>query len=683
MKFISLKIIAHLIVILTVIITISGCRGSLPEGNLDREINSKYDDFAPILVGDNQLLFTSNKACFAGYIDKESKKGEDLFISSFYDNQWQDGKIFPTDYPTSGLNEGVVSILKSGEIVVGRAYDEKGFGGSDLYSGKYNSATREIENLKNLGQNINTKYWEAHPALLGNGNVLIFSSDRPGGTGGVDLLISYKEGNTWSKPKSLGKKFNTPGDEYSPFVYMAEDTILFFASNGRNDSFGELDIYYTYHKCGAGYDESGWYDVQHFNENINTTENEAFPFIDKDKKLYFASEQKGGLGGYDLYAKTVKIEPPCISLQITLIDDTDNKPINFEANITLSNTKTSERLTQTTKIPESKTEFRNICNGDYRLTITSEKYQEVNNIQKITLCNRDLVIKLVPQSQMISGVVIDSISGKPILMQAKIEYYKDGVIKYSSESSLPASDYTISDIMPGEYDVKISFPNAPLVNPNEIIRYWTKWEKVSVSLTNEQIVHQVVPFEYPLESVAYFVTGYYRINTQKNLRELENLLKGKLENCTYIEIPESKNKYYEDYRKRAPGIEKNLDEMIRSLDEKTFTLMLSEQGIDSKLEIRIWGFADPREILGNYVEGSVVHPNINVQKGAVMNNQVLSELRAFYTMKNIENLLNQKSEKYKLVKDRVKLVIEGKNVDTTPNKPYELRRHVRIFFLER
>lgn len=88
------------------------------------------------------------------------------------------------------------------------------------------------------------------------------------------------------------------------------------------------------------------------------------------------------MGGYDLYAKTVKIEPPCISLQITLIDDTDNKPINFEANITLSNTKTSERLTQTTKIPESKTEFRNICNGDYRLTITSEKFQEVNNIQK-------------------------------------------------------------------------------------------------------------------------------------------------------------------------------------------------------------------------------------------------------------------------------------------------------------
>ena len=209
MKFICKKIFCLILVVLISIITLTGCRGSLPEGNLDREINSKYDDFAPVLVEDNKLIFTSNKACVDGYIDNESKKGEDLFISSYSENLWQEGQLFPMDAPTTGLNEGVTTILKNGDAIVARAYDEGGFGGSDLYSAKFISGTGEIDNLKNLGANINTKYWEAHPTLLDNGKVLIFSSDRPGGLGGTDLWISYKNGNSWSKPDNMGKKFNS------------------------------------------------------------------------------------------------------------------------------------------------------------------------------------------------------------------------------------------------------------------------------------------------------------------------------------------------------------------------------------------------------------------------------------------------------------------------------------------
>ncbi|MHC1739293.1 MAG: hypothetical protein AB9882_14905 [Ignavibacteriaceae bacterium] len=682
MKFTKLNLIS-LIAVLVAVVALNGCRILLPDGNLDREINSKYDDFAPVLVGDNILVYTSNKACLSGYIDNESKKGEDLFISSYSENLWQEGKLFPMDLPTTGLNEGVTTILKNGDAVVGRAYEEGGFGGSDLYSARYNSGTAEIENLKNLGANINSKYWEAHPTLLNDGRVLIFSSDRPGGLGGSDLWISYKDGNSWSKPKNMGKKFNTSGDEYSPFVYMAVDTLLLFASNGRGDTYGDLDIYYAYHKCGESYHENGWFDIQHLDEKINTESNDAFPFIQKTEKLYFASEQTGGVGGYDLYAKPVTLPPPCIPLSGAILEEGSNQPVSYNASIEFVNTKTGERITKTTSPPESKYEIPKLCNGNYRVTVSADRYSTLNVQEEITLCNRNLNYKITPEGFMLTGVVLDSITGKPVEMAAKIDVYKNGQLFFSGETTPPASEYSIPGTTPGSFIIKISFPNAPIVQVNNLLGYWSKTEEVLVTLSTEKLEHRVIPFEYPSQVKAYFVTGYYRMNTRKNLSDLESFLKGKLEKATYIEEPSKENGFYEKYRKTSPEIEASLDKMISDLDLKTFPIMLSEQGLGKKLELHIWGYTDPREIIPNlYYENSVQHPDIKVDKKEVMNNLALSKLRAYYSMKHVEQLLQTKSEKYKLVKDRVSFVVEGKGVDPT-EITFDQRRHVRIFFIEK
>jgi len=681
MKFIKLNLIS-LVTVLVTIVALTGCRSLVPEGNLDREINSKYDDFAPVLVGDN-LVYTSNKACVGGYIDEESKKGEDLFISSYSENLWQQGELLPMEYPTTGLNEGVTTILKNGDAVIGRAYGEGGFGGSDLYSAKYNSSTRKFENLKNLGQNVNTKYWEGHPTLLNEGKVLIFSSDRPGGLGGADLWISYKEGNSWSKPKNLGKKFNTSGDEYSPFVYIAGDTLLLYASNGKTDTYGDLDIYYAYHKCGESYYENGWFDVQHFDENINTEANDAFPFINKTDKLYFASEQEGGVGGYDLYAKPVNLQPPCIAVNGAILEEGSNQPVGYNASIEFVNTKTGERITKTTSPPESKFEIPKLCNGNYKVTVSADRYTTLNIQQEITLCNRNQNYKINPEGFMLTGVVLDSITGKPVEMAAKIEVYKDGQLFFTGETTPPASEYSIPGTLPGLYTMKISFPNAPIVQINNLLGYWSKTEEIIVTLSTERLEHRVVPFEYPSQVKAYFVTGYYRMNTTKNLKDLESFLKGKLQKATYIEEPSKENGFYGKYRKTSPEIEASLEKMISDLDSKTFPIMLSEQGLGKKLQIYIWGYTDPREIIPNlYYENTVEHPNIKVEKKEFMNNLALSKLRAYYSMKHVQELLLSKSEKYKLVKDRVSFVVEGKGVDPTEN-PFELRRHVRIFFIEK
>ncbi len=81
-----------------------------------------------------------------------------------------------------------------------------------------------------------------HPALSFSGDTLFFSSNRPGGKGGVDIWMSIKMNSTdWSPPLNLGETINTTADEITPF-YSSKFRALLFASNGHA-GYGGYDIF--------------------------------------------------------------------------------------------------------------------------------------------------------------------------------------------------------------------------------------------------------------------------------------------------------------------------------------------------------------------------------------------------------------------------------------------------------
>jgi hypothetical protein len=75
--------------------------------------------------------------------------------------------------------------------------------------------------------------------------ILYFSSNRTGGTGGMDIWYSTREvssnANDFTLPINCGTSINTLGDDITPF-YDAADRRLYFASNGHV-SIGGLDIF--------------------------------------------------------------------------------------------------------------------------------------------------------------------------------------------------------------------------------------------------------------------------------------------------------------------------------------------------------------------------------------------------------------------------------------------------------
>lgn len=137
-----------------------------------------------------------------------------------------------------------------------------------------------------------TDYSYAHACLNEKGDVLIFSSDMPGGFGGKDLYISKKTGETWSMPENLGKEVNTPLDEVFPYLW--QDKMLYFSSNGHN-GFGGLDLFVARPKGVL------WGKPQNLRQPINS-KSDDFGICFKSKTLaYFSSNREGGVGKDDIY----------------------------------------------------------------------------------------------------------------------------------------------------------------------------------------------------------------------------------------------------------------------------------------------------------------------------------------------------------------------------------------------
>lgn len=80
-----------------------------------------------------------------------------------------------------------------------------------------------------------------------NGNLLVFASDRPGGFGGYDLYYSINENGLWSEPENFGNKINTEYDEYRPIAFFIngfKNNLMLFSSN-RPGGLGGFDLHYV------------------------------------------------------------------------------------------------------------------------------------------------------------------------------------------------------------------------------------------------------------------------------------------------------------------------------------------------------------------------------------------------------------------------------------------------------
>lgn len=253
--------------------------------NLGDSVNSIYAEYYPtVTVSDNILVFTR-----AGEHMREDFMESNISKKGFSLAKPIDGDI------NIEPKKGAITSSQDGDwILFAGQFSGQGFGNYDIYKSVY--TPKGWSEPENLGANINTEFWESSPSLSPDNRVLFFSSNRPGGYGGKDLYVSYRNADgKWSPARNMGPEINTKGDELAPFIHPDNQT-LYYTSDGL-PGYGGSDIYLL-RKDAAG----NWGIPENIGYPINTIENEGSLAVSADGlTAYYASDRADSRGNLDLY----------------------------------------------------------------------------------------------------------------------------------------------------------------------------------------------------------------------------------------------------------------------------------------------------------------------------------------------------------------------------------------------
>lgn len=154
-----------------------------------------------------------------------------------------------------------------------------------------------------------------HPCPSEDGRYLIFSSDLPGGFGGLDLWSTSfdRKTDSWTKPVNLGPEINTKGNDMFPTFSKNGD--LYYATDGK-PGLGGLDIF----RATKQGDENKWANPTNVGAPINSLNNDYSLIEFDDRNGYFTSERKSDNGENkpDIYKYIV---PPYVFDLKVLVSD--------------------------------------------------------------------------------------------------------------------------------------------------------------------------------------------------------------------------------------------------------------------------------------------------------------------------------------------------------------------------
>ena len=260
--------------------------------------NSRRQDYSPMLYGDkfDQLYFTSTRNDAQGddISGITGAKAGDIFISEKDDKgKWS----VPQDI-ASGLNtdadEGTPAFSVDGrEMYITQCLTDPTYPryAQIAVSNRTDAAWSKATKLEISRDSLSSF---AHPALSPDGNWLYFTSDMPGGKGGLDIWRVRLSGGTTGGVENLGEPINTPGDEEFPTFRPNGD--LYFSSNGHG-GMGGLDIYIA--KVGNDHH----YHLEHPGYPLNSQGDDfGMTFEGRYNRGYFSSNRNDGRGWDHIYS---------------------------------------------------------------------------------------------------------------------------------------------------------------------------------------------------------------------------------------------------------------------------------------------------------------------------------------------------------------------------------------------
>ena len=612
-------------------------------------VNSEQDDYAPFATPNGEwLYFTSSRL-----------ESADLFRSRRFAAEGihhEAPEVLRESSVNTMKDDGILSVPVPPEVQIDYAGMEGGnvgwsrpmtgvmASGSQVrhsYTGLYTftmaadgSSISDVVELTSL----NSRKWESQPTISSDGTFIIFTSTRKGGVGDKDLWISYRRlDGSFGTPENLGRPVNTGDDEISPFI-APDGRTLYFASNGHEGR-GGFDIFITQR------DESGnWSTPKNLGNLINSEADDLFFYGINRNTCYFVSDRDGGKGGLDIYEGSFNpFMPGYANVRVRILDTTVMRYVKGRVEVT------EERFDR---------------------TLVGEEIDTVNG-------GSVWLYSGFPYKLFIKPVGFDTAFTYD-LTAMKADEEKEILFKVASPPPPPPpplpeiAEPTPPPTPPGPPPMPPDGPSMPPPPPPP----------------------PLIALDFAGISVPLFVSGYYRLNTLVALEDLKRRQEegGDLRDRDYIDNIANNKRLYEEYKKMALDVESVIGNFYRDCMNLYFPAFDTLRDPGEYLELTVYGYADPRPILGQFGEDIEVTfetkdgISFSMRKDSEIDNFRLAGLRAWFAVQYLDQLFREAAEKGNDVYVRLRRndavrwrIVSGDVDDVTGNTLADKRRiHITI-----
>ena len=472
-------------------------------------LNTSYSEYRPKVNAEETFLyFTTRRKGESDLVDDEGKYFEDIYFSVKEHGEWTE-PVRMSDSVNTDSHDACLYISPDGQMMYVYQFE----GGADAGGSIYESRLigREWTKPEKLIADINSEYWETDASLNTSGNIIFFTSDRPGGAGedNRDIWMMKKlPTGAWARIQPLPPSVNTIYDEESPYLHPDGKT-LYFSSKGHN-SMGGYDVFKT-----ELLEDGSWSEVTNLGYPVNTTGDDVFYFPSVDgKRAYFSSYRDEGKGEQDIYILTYeKADSRGLSIYKGVSKDEEGKVIK-DLVIKIVDVNTGENLGEYRPNKET---------GKFLFVLEAGKSHEIkyeannNIVTEVVHEEDDGVVIVVKEVTEEDGVLVIRDFGKDTI--ADVAIVEDAVMTQTEvNTTLNSGDMlSINSIMFVYGKVQLLEESQPELD--KIVNYMNEYKEVKLVINGHTDSKGNASYNRRLSSArAHKIRNYLRNAGIKNSR---------------------------------------------------------------------------------------------------------------------------------------------------------------------
>jgi hypothetical protein len=325
--------------------------------NLEGGINTRFAESNPVISADGKtLVFNRALQFYTGvFITVKDNSGK-----------WSEPVDLTPEFGLDG-NSTVTGLSNHGDEIF--VYRSDNFDGN-IYSSKL--VNDKWTKLIKLNENVNTKFWESHASPSPDGQYLYFTSNRPGGYGGLDIYKSKRGSNgEWGTAFNLGPVVNSAENEETPFI-SNDGFTLFFSSLGH-ETMGGYDIF----MCSLQSDGT-WSKPVNMGYPLCTTDDDLFycPAGSNSTGYFSMFDASTTQGLSDIYATEVynDLIPRTFNVKGKINMEGTNPSAYKNVTVKVFNPLTNQIVSQTALEEDGSFEIK-ANQGDYKVVVEGSGFQ--------------------------------------------------------------------------------------------------------------------------------------------------------------------------------------------------------------------------------------------------------------------------------------------------------------------